>query len=132
MLRVKLKRLEGWNRARREIAQRYRSAFSGLSRLRCLGKLPDREHAYHLFVLASGERDSFRSHLESKEVGSQIHYPVPVHLTGAFGHLDLPAGSFPVAEKLCSEVVSIPLFPELTRPEMDQVVEAVASFEPEV
>ncbi|HOX38882.1 MAG TPA: DegT/DnrJ/EryC1/StrS family aminotransferase [Candidatus Brocadiia bacterium] len=124
ILRVKLRRLNEWNERRREIAERYRAAFREAP-IKCIETLSDREHAWHLFVVRTPERDRLRNHLENRGIGTQIHYPIPVHLQPAFADLGFRAGSFPTCERFCGEILSLPLFPELEESEIRQVIDAV-------
>ena len=85
-------------------------------------------HVYHLYVVRSPKRDALRDHLKEKGVGTQIHYPVPVHLQEAYQDLGLKEGTLPVTERAAKEVLSLPIYPELTENEVQQVIEAVKSF----
>jgi dTDP-3-amino-3,4,6-trideoxy-alpha-D-glucose transaminase len=89
---------------------------------------PDADHVYHLFVVRTDRRDALREHLVAEGVASAIHYPVPIHRTGAYAELGLDAGSLPVSESLAGRICSLPLFPGMTRAELDQVVCAIEKF----
>lgn len=125
VLRVKLRRLESWNEARRERAAWYRELLAGLP----IG-LPNDEpgHAYHLFVITSDRRDALRRHLEQAGVGCDVHYPLAAHLQPAYSDLGYRAGDFPHAEAAAASVLSLPLFPELSRAEVEAVAAAVRGF----
>jgi dTDP-4-amino-4,6-dideoxygalactose transaminase len=86
------------------------------------------DHVYHLFVVRTEERDELREHLSRHGVASAVHYPEPIHLTGAYEHLGLGAGSLPVSESLAGRICSLPLFPSMTEDELEQVAVAVSSF----
>jgi dTDP-4-amino-4,6-dideoxygalactose transaminase len=118
-LLAKLSYLEQWNARRRELARRYLAAFEGLT-------LPADHpgHVWHLFVVRVPDRGGFRAALAERGVHTAVHYPRAVHEHPAYRHL---AGEFPVAEALAREVVSLPLYPELTDDEADAVVSAVSS-----
>jgi dTDP-4-amino-4,6-dideoxygalactose transaminase len=131
VLRRKLRRLDGWNRQRRELgaALRRRLARSDAIDLPATG--PERlaaDHVYHLFVVRCAERDALRAHLAERGVASAIHYPTPIHLTEAYAHLELPAGSLPVSEMLARRICSLPLFPGMTEAELHQVTAAALAF----
>jgi dTDP-4-amino-4,6-dideoxygalactose transaminase len=131
VLRVKLTHLDRWNAARREIAARYRSAFTPSSRVRPIECLDEREHVCHLFVLRCARRDDLAAFLAGRGVETQIHYATPVHRQPAFADLGMTGESFPAAERFCSEVLSLPCFPELTTEEIGETIRAVQSFEKE-
>ena len=127
ILRVKLRHLDAWNAARRERADRYGSALRD-----CAVTLPrEAEWAtsnYHLFVVRSPERDALREHLQHAGVGTQIHYPTPLHLQPAYAHLGYRKGDFPVSERACNEVLSLPMYPELPMHTVEQIARAVIGF----
>ncbi|HMQ33800.1 MAG TPA: DegT/DnrJ/EryC1/StrS family aminotransferase [Chloroflexaceae bacterium] len=124
-LRVKLRHLEAWNDARRERAAWYRELLAGLPL-----ELPadDLGHAYHLFVVACDERDGLRRHLADAGVGSDVHYPLPAHLQPAYAHLGYRAGDLPNTEAAAARILSLPLYPELTRAEVEHVAAAARAF----
>lgn len=133
-LSVKLAHLDEWNEQRRLAAKRYRDMFlqsaSGDAKLR-IG-LPaeddDTRPVYHLFVVRVPERDRMIRSLAEEGIGTGIHYPVPLHLQRAYAHLGYRTGDFPIAEKLASEIVSLPMFPGITEEEQARVVDAVIRF----
>lgn len=89
---------------------------------------PDADHVYHLFVVRCHQRDALREHLVAEGVASAIHYPVPIHRTGAYAELGLDAGSLPISESLAGNICSLPIFPGMTHAEVDRVVGAVKKF----
>jgi len=123
ILRVKLKRLNEWNRLRREHASYYSKKLSGIRNVILPRTRAGVDHVFHLYVIRVSNRDRVLSRLSLHGIGAGIHYPIPVHLSPAFFHLGYTRGSFPVAEKLAGEILSLPLYPELTRAQMDFVVE---------
>jgi dTDP-4-amino-4,6-dideoxygalactose transaminase len=127
ILRVKLRHLDEWNDRRRAIAARYREAIHHPG-VRLPSKAPWARHVFHLFVIRARQRDALREHLLAREIGTQIHYPLPVYRQEAYAHLDVPAGDCPEAERAAAEVLSLPLYPELTDAQVDAVVEAVNDF----
>ena len=123
-LRIKLRHLEAWTERRRALAARYRSALAGLP-LGLPGEADDERAVYHLFTVRSERRDELKKHLDAWGVGSAVHYPMPVHRQPLFRHV---GGSFPQSERASEEVLSLPLFPELTDGELEEVVAAVRAF----
>jgi dTDP-4-amino-4,6-dideoxygalactose transaminase len=120
VLLVKLAHLEAWNERRRELAARYRDGLADLPLV-----LPDEGmHVYHLFVVRVAGRDAFRARLAELGIGTLVHYPRAVHEHPAYAHLARP-GRLETSERLAREVVSLPLYPELTDDEADAVVRAV-------
>jgi dTDP-4-amino-4,6-dideoxygalactose transaminase len=124
ILRVKLRHLDAWNARRRALAARYRELLAG-SDLVLPAELPDGVHVYHLFIVQTPQRDELRDHLRRAGIGTGIHYPIPAHLQAAYRDLGGQPGQLPVTERLAREVLSLPLFPELTDAEVEQVVEAI-------
>ncbi|MFA6239482.1 MAG: DegT/DnrJ/EryC1/StrS family aminotransferase [Candidatus Hydrogenedentales bacterium] len=129
ILRAKLRHLDAWNEARRERAARYRNALEGAP-VSVLNEAPWAHSVCHLFVVRTPHRDNLQEHLKNKEVGTLIHYPIPVHLQGAFTELGLGAGAFPESERACNEVLSLPLYPMTPLESVDEVAAAIHSFRP--
>lgn len=127
VLGVKLPHLDAWNDARRAHAARYREVLEGLP-LRLPSEAEWATHCYHLYVVRSPDRDALRQHLQAEGIGTQLHYPVPVHLQEAYAFLDKGPGSFPQSEEAASEVLSLPMYPELTSDDVAQVGLAVEGF----
>ncbi len=127
ILRIKLKHLDAWNAARRERAAAYQQRLADLP-ITVPTEAPWARHIYHLFVIRSPQRDALRAHLTQCEIGTQLHYPVPIHMQRAYADLGLPQGSFPEAERACDEVLSLPMYPELPLEAIDRVAEAIAAF----
>ena len=124
VLRVKLRHLEVSLSARRRVAQQYLEAFSGTDL--CLPQCePGTDHAWHLFVVRSRQRPRWIECLTRAGIGYGIHYPVPVHLMPAYEHLGYSLGSLPVTECAATEVLSLPMFPELSVEEVQAVCRAV-------
>jgi dTDP-4-amino-4,6-dideoxygalactose transaminase len=127
ILRFKLRRLEEWNELRCRKAAVYSDAFADLDLTSpCVppGCLPNR----HLFVVRTPKRDALHEHLREKGIQSLVHYPVPVHAQPALQRFVLPGQAFPAAEKASAEILSLPLYPELTEAEIQHTVGAVRSF----
>jgi dTDP-4-amino-4,6-dideoxygalactose transaminase len=128
VLRVKLRRLEEWNRRRRELAAAYNRQLAGIEGLE-LPPLPeDGEHVFHLYAVRTPLRDSLQRALEAGGVSTGIHYPVPVHLQAAYAGLGYAPGLLPHTEAAAREVLSLPLFPELELEEVERVCAAVRDY----
>jgi dTDP-4-amino-4,6-dideoxygalactose transaminase len=127
VLGVKLKYLEGWTEARRRLARRYRAGLAGLP-LVLPDEAADRRHVWHLFVALHPRRDGIRQVLEDRGVQTGLHYPIPVHLQGAYEHLGHRAGDFPVSERVARECFSLPIFPEMTDRQQDRVIETLSQI----
>ncbi|MCZ7585560.1 MAG: DegT/DnrJ/EryC1/StrS family aminotransferase [Deltaproteobacteria bacterium] len=127
ILSVKLRHLPSWTDKRREIAARYDDAFAALPLA-----LPVEGSAtccvYHLYVVRTPDRDALAEHLGSRDISTQVHYPVPLHRQPAFAELGYRSGSFPEAETHAAEVLSLPLFPEMAESEVERVIDGVRSF----
>lgn len=136
VLRRKLVRLDDWNARRRAAGAALRAKLvAGLAsasgkRAVDLTELPfaEADHVYHLFVVRCEEREQLREHLAHHDVASAIHYPTPIHLTGAYADLGMGPGSLPVSERLAERICSLPIFPSMTEEEIDKVASAVMSF----
>jgi dTDP-3-amino-3,4,6-trideoxy-alpha-D-glucose transaminase len=132
ILRRKLTRLDGWNDERRRVGAALRERLAGETNGTAIDPvhLPfgDADHVYHLFVVRCAERDALREHLAQAGVASAIHYPVPIHRTGAYSALGLGPGSLPVSETLAGQICSLPVFPGMSADELDQIVDAVRRF----
>ena len=129
ILRVKLKYLDKWVEARRRIAQRYNELLSNVLDITIPYEKSYAKHAYHLYVIRTRHRDKLRSWLSSRNISTGIHYPVPVHLQDAYRHLSFVNGSFPIAEGIAKEILSLPMFPELTEDEVCYVCQSIKEFE---
>lgn len=128
VLRVKLRELDRWNLKREHTAARYREELDNPS----VKPLPIATWAAtnnHLFVVRSPNRDALQQHLANSGIGSQIHYPIPIHRLEAYRHLGEP-GAFPNAEDACREVLTLPLYPGMPPEHVDAVIAAVNSFRP--
>lgn len=126
VLRAKLRRLPEWNELRRDAAKRYDEMLAGLPGVRLPVTLAGNIHVWHLYVVRVPNRDEVLHGLHAAGVGAGIHYPQPVHLTGAFATPDTPAGSFPVAERAATEILSLPMFPGITVEQQERTVAALA------
>ena len=125
VLSVKLRHLDRWNARRAEVAGLYLTGLAGLAGLSLPRPQPWAEPTWHIFSVYHERRDALRTALEERGVQTGVHYPRPVHLQPAYAHLGLGPGSLPVSERLARTEISLPLFPELTDGEADEVVQAV-------
>ncbi|HKB36240.1 MAG TPA: DegT/DnrJ/EryC1/StrS family aminotransferase [Gemmataceae bacterium] len=125
VLGVKLRYLERWTEARRFLAERYAKGLAGLP-LQLPVEAVGRQHVWHLYVVLARERDRLRTELEARSVQTGLHYPIPLHLQRAYAHLSYARGEFPVAERIGSECLTLPLFPEMTIWQQDAVIEALS------
>ena len=125
LLNVKLRHLPAWNEARRAAAAGYDSALSGVPGVRVTDVAADAYAVYHLYVVQVDRRDEVKDRLDYAGVESGIHYPVPLHLQPAYGELGYGTGDFPAAERRAGRILSLPMFPELTREQQARVVEAL-------
>jgi dTDP-4-amino-4,6-dideoxygalactose transaminase len=140
VLRVKLAHIANWNQSRRQHAATYDQLFasSGLTSnqtsnqlsapVRLLSRSPQAKHVFHQYVIRAQRRDELRQFLAERKIGSEIYYPLPLHLQPVFSYLGLKAGDLPVSEQAAREVLALPMFPELTEAEIRCVVESIAEF----
>jgi len=126
ILRVKLRHLESWTEARRTIAAKY-NEFLADSELVLPSEMPWARHVYHAYTLRADERDALQAALQEKGIQTGIHYPVPVHLQPAYAEL-VHTLALPQSEKAAAEVLSLPLFPELTNDQIQRVATALTSL----
>jgi dTDP-4-amino-4,6-dideoxygalactose transaminase len=148
VLRVKLGHIADWNQSRRQHAATYDRLFAesgltssrnsgqtsdqtstqGSAPVRLLARSPQAKHVFHQYVIRAQRRDELRKFLANRKIGSEIYYPLPLHLQPVFSYLGLKAGDLPVAEQAAREVLALPMFPELTEAEIQSVVESIAEF----
>ncbi|MEU4154961.1 DegT/DnrJ/EryC1/StrS family aminotransferase [Actinoplanes sp. NPDC026670] len=122
VLRAKLARLAGWNEQRRAAAARYHELLSGLEQVVRPVTLDGNVHVWHIYCVRVPNRDEVLAKLNAAGVGAAIHYPIPVHRTGAFADL---GGSFPNAESTAPEILSLPIYPQITPDQQERVVQAL-------
>lgn len=127
ILDAKLKYLDSWTEKRRKHAQFYNQAFSRLP-VQLPQEEKDKYHIFHQYTLSVPKRDQFKEYLKQKEIGCDTYYPLPLHQQECYRELAQRNGSLPVAEKKASEVVSLPIFPELTQSELEYVAGRVTCF----
>jgi dTDP-4-amino-4,6-dideoxygalactose transaminase len=125
VLLAKLARLDAWNAARERAARRYDDLLADLPVTRPMTAAGTR-HAWHLYVIRTPLRDAVRRALDDAGIETGVHYPVPIHLQGAFRHLGHARGDFPVAERAADEILSLPLHPFVTEADQARVAAVVA------
>jgi len=136
VLRVKLLHIATWNESRRQHAAAYDRLFAdagltaraGNTPVHLLARSPESKHVFHQYVIRAQRRDDLRKFLVERKIGTEIYYPLPLHLQPVFAPLGLKAGDLPVAEQAAQEVLALPMFPELTASEIRWVVECIADF----
>lgn len=127
ILGVKLKYLEQWTEARRAHARRYSELLEAIG-IESPQEAPDTRHVFHVYAVRVPERDHVQQQLQAAGIGTAIHYPIPVHLQASFAHLGYRAGDFPVSEAAACEVLSLPMYPELTQDQIGLVAWALAKL----
>ncbi len=127
-LTVRVRHLPEVNAARRKVAARYRAGLADVPGLRLVAEDAGGSPVYHLFVVRTARRDELAAALAEQGISSAIHYPTPIHLQPAYAKLGIAEGSLPVAERAAREILSLPMFPELTDEQVDRVVAAVRVF----
>jgi dTDP-4-amino-4,6-dideoxygalactose transaminase len=128
VLLAKLPHLESWSAARRRNAEYYNAAFARSSDIRTPYIDPANVSIYNQYTLRASKRDALQAHLKSKGIGNSVYYPLPLHLQPCFAYLGYSEGAFPESEKAAREVISLPVYPELTQSQLDEVIEAVKEF----
>jgi dTDP-4-amino-4,6-dideoxygalactose transaminase len=136
VLRVKLARLAEWNEKRRQHAATYDrllaetglTAGPGYVPVRLLARDPQAKHVFHQYVIRVQRRDELRQFLAERKIGTEVYYPLPLHLQPVFSYLGMRAGDLPVAEQAAQEVLALPMFPELTEAEIRLVVASISDF----
>src|SRR5262249_48741061 len=133
ILHVKLAHLDAWGAARHENARRYAAQFArvGLDRHIGLPQLaPNCGSVWNQFTIRvpDGRRDKLQQHLAERKIGSAVYHPIPLHLQQSFAKLGYQAGSLPASEQAATEVLSLPIYAEMTREEQDRVISAIADF----
>lgn len=125
VLSAKLRHLAGWNEQRRQAAARYGELLDDLEEVTLPVTLPGNGHVWHLYVVRVPGRDDVLASLHAAGIGAGIHYPVPVHLQGAFSHLGHGPGNFPVTERAAGEILSLPMYAEITPAQQERVADAL-------
>ena len=124
-LSVKLKHLNEWTKQRKEIAKQYNEALKNVGDLVLPSVHANATHVYHLYVIKTKNRDGLQKHLSENGIGTLIHYPIPPHLQKAYQSLGLKKGSFPIAEELADNCLSLPIWPGMTLDQVNTVAENI-------
>ena len=128
VLLAKLPHLEEWSRARAERARQYTEAFTGHADVCPPAIDPANDHIFHQYTIRVPRRNELQAHLKAKGIGNAIYYPLPLHLQPCFAHLGYQRGRLPASEAAMDTVISLPIYPELTRDQQDAVIDAVLGF----
>jgi dTDP-4-amino-4,6-dideoxygalactose transaminase len=128
VLRIKLRRLENWNQARRQNARYYDELLLKIPGVTIPGEGNGVVPVYHLYVILVDDRDRLQKFLNEKGVGSGLHYPIPLHLQKAYANQGYTKGDFPVTESVAERLLSLPMFPELTKKQIEYVVACIQQF----
>jgi dTDP-4-amino-4,6-dideoxygalactose transaminase len=128
VLRIKLKRLGDWNGQRRDNAAYYHELLSGLDGVALPLEAGFARSVYHLYVILTDGRDALQKHLGEKGIGTGLHYPLPLHLQKAYAHLGHREGDFPITETAAKRLLSLPMFPELTKEQIAYVAASIKEF----
>jgi dTDP-4-amino-4,6-dideoxygalactose transaminase len=128
-LSVKLRHLARWNEARRALAHRYHGHFADAEDFVIVPvEAAWTKGVYHLYVVRVQDREALQAHLAEAGISTGIHYPIPLHLQKAYEHLGYKQGAFPVTERVTSEIVSLPMFPQMTDQQQGEVIKHVKEF----
>jgi dTDP-4-amino-4,6-dideoxygalactose transaminase len=128
VLLAKLPHLADWSARRREHAAYYSRALAGVAQVKTPVTDRANEHIFHQYTLRVERRDALQAHLKAKNIGCAVYYPMPLHLQPCFASLGYQTGRLPVAERASHEALSLPVYPELTRGQLDYVIETIAGF----
>ena len=128
VLLAKLPHLAAWSAKRREHAAYYTDGLAGLPQVKTPVVDACNEHIFHQYTLRVERRDELQAHLKSREIGSAVYYPVPLHLQNCFRDLGYGRGRLPESERAAAEAISLPVYPELTRGQLDYVIDAIRGF----
>ena len=128
ILNVKLGHIEKWTQMRQAAADRYDAMFADVSGVTTPQRRSDATHVFHLYVIQVANRDGLRAHLNERGIGSVINYPRALPHYMAYDYLDYPESAFPVATRHSAQILSIPMFPEITESQQKEVVNAIAEF----
>jgi dTDP-4-amino-4,6-dideoxygalactose transaminase len=125
LLTVKLRHLAGWNRKRQEAAKRYDESLSLVEGVVIPHQPEWARSVYHLYVIRVQDREGLQKHLSEANIGTGIHYPIPLHLQRAYKDFDHKPGDFPVSERIASEILSLPMCPQLTEEGQEKIIDEV-------
>lgn len=124
-LSVKLRYLDGWNKARKTIADRY---YEGIKNTKLTLPVYTDDNVYHIFPVMSSERERLQEYLAEKGIHTLIHYPIAIHLQKAYQDMGCKVGDYPLAEQICATELSLPLYPGMTEDEIQYVIDCLNAF----
>lgn len=127
-LREKLSHLNSWNNQRIEIAGIYQAELNGINKLILPKAHPKSNHVYHQFIIRTKKRNELMDYLNKQGVATMIHYPIPPYMQQAYQHLNLKKGTFPIADELAETMISLPIWPGLTKEEVQYVCQQIKTF----
>ena len=125
ILRIELKHLDKWNNQRQLAAKNYDNLLSELKEITLPKVKPNVHHIFHQYTIRLKNRDLLYEKLKELEIETLIYYPIPIHLQKAFSHLNYKTGSLPITEKICTEILSLPMYPEITPDIQNQIVDKI-------
>ncbi|MHC1725262.1 MAG: DegT/DnrJ/EryC1/StrS family aminotransferase [Syntrophobacteraceae bacterium] len=128
ILNVKLKHLDAWNKKRRELAALYTKSLSAVEGITTPCETPETRSVYHLYVIRTEDRESLQAHLAANGVATGLHYPMPLHLQKSYEAMNYGPGTFPVTEHAASRLLSLPMGPTLTAPQVEKVTRLIAQW----
>jgi dTDP-4-amino-4,6-dideoxygalactose transaminase len=128
LLHAKLPHLAEWNSQRRERAVEYNRLLEGNESVSLPHEPSWSRAVYHLYVIRTNDREGMMNHLKMAGIGAGIHYPIPLHLQKAYASLNYGQGAFPVAERVAAEIISLPMFPQLSARQQSRVADEVLAF----
>ena len=128
VLNVKLPHLKSWTAARQANAELYREALSDIKQIKCIAEKPNTKHSYHLFIILSEERNTLKAYLEAAGIETAIHYPTPLPLLKAYAHEGYTKNDFPYAAEASSQMLSMPMYPELNKIQILYVANKIKEF----
>lgn len=128
VLNVKMRYIEEWTEKRRANAELYDTGLRDIPQIKIPRCADNCRHVYHLYVIRAADRDKLQAYLQDHHIWTGLHYPIPLHLTEAYAHLGHKKGDFPAAEKLAGEILSLPMFAELTEAQIDYVCTTIRDF----
>ena len=128
VLLAKLPHLERWSALRREHAAYYSKGFAEVPEITPPAIDPANEHIFHQYTIRAERRDALQAHLKKEGIGHAVYYPIPLHRQPCFADLGYKEGSLPEAERAAREVISLPIYPELTRGQLDRVIDVIRGF----
>ncbi len=128
VLNVKMKYIGEWTEMRRTNAEKYNVLLGEIEQVITPSELKGVKHVYHLYVVRVKDREKLQNFLKENEIATGLHYPIPLHITQAYAFLGYKKGDFPVAEKLANEILSLPMYPELAKEQIEYVCEKIKAF----